>query len=330
MATRLLKVNNPQELAAAGVDGQTLIPAERLREEAPDTHCMLLDGGKIVACCSLWWRHVPALGQERLGIIGHFVAEHSEPALRLLKHCAAQLVENACSMAVGPMDGNTWRRYRFITDRGNEPLFFLEPDNRDEWPRVFLDAGFSPLATYTSALNLDLGRSNARNTAISNNMSQAGISIRHLDATRMEDELKRIYRLSLLAFRDNFLYTPLDESEFLAQYRKVLPHVRSELILVAERDSKPVAFLFTIPDLLRANREGKNDTIIIKTVAVSPDCAGMGLGTYLVEQAQQLAYQLGFQRSIHALMLESNRSRKISDHTATTMRRYTLYSLPLT
>jgi len=324
-----MKISNAAELMRIGAARGTLVSAEKLRDEAPDAHWMLLEGDTLVARCSLWWRGVPILQRQRLGVIGHFAAEHSEPALRLLKHSATQLAENACSIAVGPMDGNTWRRYRFITERGNEPLFFLEPDNPDEWPRLFVEGGFSPLATYTSALNPDLSRGSTRGTVISNKMSQAGISFRHLDVTQMEDELRRIYRLSLLAFRNNFLYTPLDESEFLEQYRKILAHVRSELILIAERDGEPVAFLFAIPDVLRANREGRNDTIIIKTVAVSPDYAGLGLGSYLVEHTQQLAYELGFQRAIHALMHESNRSRKISDHTATTMRRYTLYSMPL-
>lgn len=329
MATRLIKITNADELARIEATEGTLLAAEKLRDELPDAHWMLLEADTVVARCSLWWRQVPILQQQRLGVIGHFAAEHSEPALRLLKHSAAQLAENACSLAIGPMDGNTWRRYRFVTERGSEPPFFLEPDNPDEWPRFFIEVGFCPLATYTSALNPNLSTGSTPRTAIPDNMSQAGISIRHLDATCMEDELRRVYRLSLFAFRNNFLYTPLDESEFLAQYKKILPYVRSELILIAEKDGEPVGFLFAIPDILRANREGKNDTIIIKTVAVSPDYAGLGLGSYLVEHTQQLAYKLGFQRAIHALMHESNRSRKISDHTGTTMRRYTLYSLPL-
>ena len=43
-------------------------------------------------------------------------------------------------MAVGPMDGSTWRRYRFITERGAEPAFFLETYNPDVWPLNFTGA----------------------------------------------------------------------------------------------------------------------------------------------------------------------------------------------
>jgi len=328
--TRLVEIHTPNELAqVASTGGSPPVAAESLLLEAPDAHWMLLDDATIVARCSLWWRRVPSLGKQRLGAIGHFAAQHSEPAVHLLKYSAEQLMAKGCSTAIGPMDGNTWRRYRFVTDRGSEPPFFLEPDNPNDWPHFFTGAGFSPVATYTSALNTDLSRMDARIASISTRIADAGILIRHANATRMEDELRRVYQMSLMSFQNNFLYTPLEELEFMAQYRKILPHIRAELILIAERDDQPVAFLFAIPDVLRARQQGRNDTIIIKTVAVIPDCAGLGLGTCLVTRAQQLAYDLGFRRAIHALMHESNRSRDISQHTAATMRRYTLYALPL-
>jgi hypothetical protein len=38
---------------------------------------------------------------------------------------------------------------------------------------------------------------------------------------------------------------------------------------------------------------------------------------------------LGYRYAIHALMVEDNRSRKISAHYAQVMRRYTLFAKPL-
>jgi len=56
-------------------------------------------------------------------------------------------------------------------------------------------------------------------------------------------------------------------------------------------------------------------------------CAG--LGALLVERVQLAASEMGFGRAIHALMHESNSSRSISSHYATTMRRYTLFAKAL-
>jgi GNAT superfamily N-acetyltransferase len=330
MTTRFVEISTPDELAKVeATRGLPRLAEERLIAEAPDTHWILLDGDTILACCTLWWTRVPPYGHQRVGVLGHFAAQDAPSALCILKHGASQLAAKGCTIAVGPMDGNTWRRYRFITERGSEPPFFLEPDNPDDYPRFFAGAGFSPLASYTSALNTALGHLDERSTSLSKQIVDHGVSIRHANASRMEDELHDIYQMSLASFQHNFLYTPIEEAEFMAQYSKILPHVRPELILIAEREGQPVGFLFAIPDVLRANRQRQNDTIIIKTIAVVPQCAGIGLGSYLVMRGEKLAYDLGFRRAIHALMHESNRSQNISDHSAVTMRRYALFSMPI-
>src|SRR5207237_5153884 len=128
--------------------------------------------------------------------------------------------------AVVPMDGNTWRRYRFVVERGSEPPFFLEPDNPDDWPSHWTSAGFTPLATYSSALNDDLAREDPRTAAALPRLREAGIAIRPFDPNRADADLRRLYTLSLASFSGNFLYTPMAEAEFLAQNRALLPIVQ--------------------------------------------------------------------------------------------------------
>jgi len=221
-------------------------------------------------------------------------------------------------------------RDSFITERGAEPAFFLEPDNLDDWPLHFTAEGFVVLATYTSALDSDLSSESsgtrARLSAIEERVFRMGITIRQASADHMDAELHRILAVSLRSFQDNFLYTPVGELEFLAQYRKLLPFVRHEFVLLAERDSIPVGFLFGMPDALRIRRDGRDDTLIIKTLAVAPECASAGLGTLLVGRIREIARGLGYTRCIHTLMHESNRSRKISAKTVSTMRRYALFA----
>jgi hypothetical protein len=43
----------------------------------------------------------------------------------------------------------------------------------------------------------------------------------------------------------------------------------------------------------------------------------------------EAAHRLGYRRAIHALMHAANPSRRISGHTARTIRRYTLFARPL-
>jgi GNAT superfamily N-acetyltransferase len=223
------------------------------------------------------------------------------------------------------MDGTTWRRYRFIVERGDEPTFFLEPENPDEWPGHWTDARFTTLATYTSAVNEELSLDDPREADVRVQLADAGVTLRTFDLSQSDEELRRIFGLSLDAFAGNFLYTPIAEDEFVAQYTAVLPHLRPELVLLAERRCELVGLMFALPNVLEARRGGRIDSVILKTLAVAPALRGIGLGTALLAHAHRAAREHGFRRVIHALIHEKNVSRRMSDHSARTIRRYALF-----
>jgi GNAT superfamily N-acetyltransferase len=109
----------------------------------------------------------------------------------------------------------------------------------------------------------------------------------------------------------------------------VKPYVRPEIVLFAEQHGQPIGFIFAIPDMLQAKRGQSIDTVIIKTMAVHPAHAGLGLGSLLMARCEHAAHELGYRRAIHALFHEKNRSGKISSHTGKVIRRYTLFAKPL-
>jgi GNAT superfamily N-acetyltransferase len=306
--------------------GVSMVSSAERRRHAPDRTLALVDGGSLVARCSCWWTETAVYGGRAVGVIGHYAAADAGSADTLLSKACELLASNGAALAVGPMDGTTWRSYRFMVDRGVEPTFFLEPDNPDEWVAHWRRAGFDTLASYTSALNDDLGRAEPRTAPALQRLRDAGVTIRTLDAGKLAAELRGIFGLSLAAFKGNFLYTPISEDEFIGQYRAVLPFLRPELILLAEKEGALVGFMFGLPDLLQARRGAAVDTVILKTVAVDPALGGMGLGGVLIDQVHRMARDLGFQRAIHALIHETNVSRRLSDRTAQTIRRYGLFS----
>jgi GNAT superfamily N-acetyltransferase len=341
---RKMRVNNPgvvmyQARPVSGPDeqerfcalpGLSTLNADILARQRPDASWMLADdAGRVAARCSLWWSVTPAHTDHRLGLIGHYAIAQPEAAAPLLQLACEQLAAHGCTLAVGPMDGNTWQRYRLLTERGTEPIFFLEPDNPDDWPGHFRDQEFTALAQYYSALNTALDRQEPRIEDIAERVAGQGITLRPLAPNRFEVELRAIHALSLESFRDNLLYTPIGVEDFVAQYRGIQPYVRPELVFLAERQGRLVGFLFAIPNLLQAQRGAAIDTIIIKTMAVHPDCGGIGFGSLLMARCHEMAHKLGYTRAIHALMHEDNRSRKISSHTARPIRRYTLFAKPL-
>ncbi len=305
---------------------------ELLTQQHVDMHLACVDDfGQVQARCSLWWSDVPELENEKLGVIGHYATDndHGEQDVAtevMLNNACFLLKLQGCSRAIGPMDGNTWRHYRFVTDAGTEPAFFLEPTNPPGWPKYWTDYGFEPIAEYSSALTTDLSQRDERLAKVEQRLEQKGIGFRPLNIDDFEQELRRIYAISVLSFSKNYLYTPLNEHDFVTQYMKVKELVIPELTLIAEKDDKPIGYLFAIPDINEKKRGEPIKTVIIKTVAVLPENSHAGLGALLVDKVQQQARNMGFERAIHALMFSGNVSRNISGHYAKPMRTYTLFT----
>ena len=310
--------------------GLTSIPERDRRLHAPDRSLLLLDDGAMTARLSCWWTATPELEGRRIGAIGHYAAADQASGTALLNAACDLLRREGCARAVGPMDGTTWRRYRFIVECGEEPAFALEPDNPDEWPQHWTAAGFGTLATYASALNTTLGGTDERTDAAVRRLREEGITIRPLDAARGDAELDAIFDLSLRAFSDNYLYSPIGREEFIAQYKAVMPYVQPRLVLLADRKNWLVGFMFALPDFLQALRGAAMDTVVLKTLAVDPSVRGLGLGGALLDLAQREAHVLGFSRAIHALFHEANLSGRISRRYAHPFRRYALYQRSLT
>ncbi len=327
---RIFPVNEYQ--AAAGLPAHAALPAfaiEQCEKHGCDAHTVIVRDGVVVARTSLWWNRTPTMSGERPGIVGHFAAIDEAAAKAVLDAAYTELKRKGCTTCVGPMDGNTWRRYRLLTERGTEPGFFLEPDNPDEWPRFFHAANFAPLATYFSAMNDDLTVEDPRAARATERLSSEGVQLRKLKPDDFVGQLRRIYAVSRTAFEKNFLYSPIEEAEFLAQYEPIRSHVVPELVILAEQEERPAGFVFSIPDLAQAKRGQRVDTVILKTVAVMPGRRSAGLGNVLVSRCQQAARALGFRRVIHALMHESNNSLNLSGRYAKPFRRYVLYARTL-
>lgn len=310
-------------------NGITLLTQEEFASHRPDMHLALLDNGVLRARCSLWWSSPPVISGEVVACIGHYAAIHDVDAHAVLSEACHILATKGTSLAIGPMDGTTWRRYRLITRRDNEPPFFLEPDNPDDYPAHFETVGFKPLARYYSSLNNDLGKCSTLTAEMSQRQEGDGIRIRQLDPGAFQAELSLIYDISVAGFRNNFLYSEISRDQFIAMYAGTEQFVRPELVLFAERHGTPVGFIFALPDMLCIQRGQEADTVILKSMAVIPEFNGLSIGSLLLAQVSRNAGILGFKRAIHALMHEDNRSRTMSSHFGREIRQYTLYARKL-
>ena len=327
---RRAQTQNDLELFCSGPGVYRLSPDGVVSHRA-DEHLMVVKGcSQIKARCSLWWTSTPSIPNARLGLIGHYAADSQTAATALITEACRRLAVKGCSQAIGPMDGNTWRPYRFITQRGTAPIFFLETDNPATWPEHFTTNGFKPHKTYYSSLATDLSRPQPKIQLQTERLRKAGIKFRQITRHAFEDELKRIYALCLLCFSENFLFTPIFKTEFINMYLPLKPLICPELMLIAEYHGSPVGWVFGIPNYLQVDRGQPIDTLIVKNLAVHPANRGLGLGSVLFARCHSAAKDLGYKRAIHAYMIEDNISRKISAHYARPIRQYHLFKMELT
>jgi GNAT superfamily N-acetyltransferase len=280
----------------------------------------------------LWWRETPVWEGWPVGAIGGFEAVDEGAALRVLAAAEARLREAGAHLAVGPMDGNTWRRYRWVTESDGRGPFLLEPENPPEYPQWWKAVGFRVMASYSSSV-IEPGAVAVAvavaGEAVRAGFAGSGFTMRQLDAARYEDELRRIHDLSLRGFARNFLYTPLAEEEFVAAYAKVRQGVDPECVWLVERGGELCAFLFGIPDHAAAAR-GEHPALIAKTIAVEPGLRGHGIGGMLLDELNATAWRKGYREVIHALQHEANLSLKITGrHGGRVFRRYELLMKPL-
>ncbi|MGE5257768.1 MAG: GNAT family N-acetyltransferase [Hyphomicrobiales bacterium] len=328
---RPLHIQAPDDLSAfAAFWGRPGFTAGTVAAHRPDGHLVALDRDRgITARCSLWWRSAPPLPGHRPGVIGHYAAVSTAAGTALLAAACRDLASQGCTLALGPMDGSTWRSYRLVTRSSARPAFFLEPDSPPDWAGHFEDSGFQPLASYFSAQTGCLGDPAPIAPDHSWQMRRYSIRLRPLELEDFAGEVRRIFQLSLESFKDNLLFSPITEDEFVSMYRPLRPCLVPGLSWVAEHRKRSIGFVFAFPDILQAQRGEPMDTVILKTLAVAPDFRGIGLGHALLAICQQSAHGLGYRHVIHALIRKGNVSEKLSAHYARPIRSYTLFARKL-
>lgn len=306
-----------------------------------------LSGDFVVA--RLVARLSPALRDDQggpYGMIGFFeaLAWYDEAVRELFQEGIAWLRQAGARSIVGPMDGDTWHRYRLNVGPFDEPPFLLEPYNPPYYVPMWTANGFVPLERYSSkrvdpqAVVTHL--EDKRRAALA-----AGYRLRPLDAKRFREELRTIYDLSRRIFARNFLYTEIPEEEFYQLYAGARGLIDPDLVLFARSPAgEDVGFLFAYPDQSRAVaamrgrrdllaklrflRHRKDaDTVDFKTLGVLSEHRRAGVAAALFHEGHRRVVEKGYLFAHHCLFREGNPSGELDGGAGRVMRTYMLYEL---
>ncbi len=260
----------------------------------------------------------------QLGVIGNLACEESYSTfLTLMDRITDHYRKQKIQRIAGPMNGSTWYNYRFVSSSEGKP-FFLDLSHPSFYHRFFKDYGFETLATYFSQKSTSLTHHWDKVESIYNSFIAKGVSIRSFEKENFKDEFQRLGSFCNLAFADNFLFSPIENEEFAKKMESSLPLIDPKYTLIAEYESEIVGFIFCYPDLLSKDRK----TIVVKTIARDPSDKFKGLGSVLSSLVMKKAIDEGFEESIHALIIETNRSKHLSNKfKASYFRSYELLTL---
>lgn len=264
---------------------------------------------------------VPCYQGWHTACLGHLELKEQSDAVVLLKLAESRARELNIEFLLAPMDGNTWHKHRCVTwSRGDSP-FFLEPSEPVLYWQTLYAMQFNSIADYYSTKSNYLYDQAC--LSLVNRFEQQGVVFSYFDSTQADAELQAIHQLSLASFVDNFLYVPIDLTEFVGMYQSILPYIISNYVLIARYQGEICGFVFALPDY---NEGRKPKTLVAKTIAVRKQRQFAGLGRYLLARVLANAHADGFTSCIHAFMHESNQSLNLSRHFKTEIfRRYTLF-----
>ena len=309
----------------------------------------LEDGQGVARLIARAWDNFIDDSGGRIGLIGSFEALENPGAVNaLFDHAREWLGEQGIDLLVGPMDGDTWHKYRFNIGPYDEPPFMMEPYNPAYYPALWESYGFQVMAGYYSKRVDDIEPLIAHFERFYKRSVRNGFHYRSLRMEKFEEELRIIYDLSCQIFADNHFYTEISFQDFAALYASSRSIISPNLIwFCQDRQGDYCGFLFAVPDYFRAVQSMKGSTlpwaklkfimnkhtaaaVNFKTLGSLPKYHGTGVGPALMHKAYQEAFQMEFRAANLCLIHQDNVSGRLDDDRGHLLRKYHLYHLAST
>jgi hypothetical protein len=258
--------------------------------------------------------------------IGLYECEEDDKTANFLFNTINSINLLNCKTLIGPCNGSTWEAYRFNSSGTTLlPPFTGEFIHQSYYAKQWQANGFGILAKYSTDIATQISLYKPDKIAeLEKKIIANGTIIRNINLSELDKELEAIHTFSLVAFKNNFLYSPLSNTSFINKYKKLKSIMNPAYILLAEKNESIIGFLFAYKDVMLPN------TIIIKTLAALGGKANLGLGYILCNKLLNNAINNGITQLISAYMHNDNTSINSSKHyTHGVYRNYELFKKDL-
>ncbi len=254
---------------------------------------------------------------------GYLYCKEDISIFRFLSNAILEVASSSkFDKVLGPMNGSTWNDYRLVSSMQEHP-FLLEPVNAPHLS-IFFEQEWDTLANYQSSYSDSIEVNWTRVMNRYEDFISQGIKFMDFDKARSTALFVELAEFCNISFEKNFLFSPLDTDDFVAKMNKVLPIIDPRLTVIARnKNGEIIGFIFAYEDLLNPDKK----TLVVKTLARLPSKRYAGIGSVLMSLVMKQAKELGFESSIHALMINTNTSNFVSSKfNGESFRKYSLYS----
>jgi len=181
---------------------------------------------------------------------GMFEAQDAEVAAALIAAAEDWLMTKGMTQVLAPLSLSIWDEPGLLV-RGHDhpPTILMGHDNAAYQPWIE-QCGYETAKTlYTYDLWVKDGFPPLIGRIVASGEKNPRIRIRQVDRSRVTEEAKIVFDILNDAWSKNWGFVPITQSEIEYISKKMKPLVRSDLLLIAELDGRPVAFMLTFPDM---------------------------------------------------------------------------------
>ncbi len=181
---------------------------------------------------------------------GMFEAEDEETSDALIAAAENWLRSKGMTRSLGPISLSIWDEPGLLTKGFDQPPTVMMGHNSATYEAWVLAAGYTPAkALHTWELDISKPFPELVQRIVASGERNPRIRVRNVDKSRFGEEAALILGILNDAWSGNWGFVPLTDAEVANVGKKLKPLVFNDLIMIAEVEGEPVAFMITVPNL---------------------------------------------------------------------------------
>ena len=181
---------------------------------------------------------------------GLFEAEDKDTAAALIIAAENWLRAKGMTRSLGPISLSIWDEPGLLISGHDHPPTVMMGHNSAAYEAWIVAAGYTPAkALHTWELDISKPFPELVQRIVASGERNPRINVRNVDKRHFDQEAALLLSILNDAWSGNWGFVPLTDAEVANVGKKLKPLVFNDLIMVAEVEGEPVAFMITVPDL---------------------------------------------------------------------------------